>query len=118
MESPFSYRDWKRFFFISGEGWETLPNKNLDEAPRFLHQWGPRCLVHLFLLPSFASFVLCLVILFFFSVKACPHLKSRYKDLPKRVLGYVDEVKDFDDLINPNNLSLHFLGQEPSGGVL
>ena len=88
------------------------------KPPGFFINGGPRCLVHLFLLPSFASFVLCLVILFFFSVKACPHLKSRYKDLPKRVLGYVDEVKDFDDLINPNNLSLHFLGQEPSGGVL
>ena len=50
LESPYSYRDWKQnFFFVSSEGWETLPNKNLDEALRFL-----------LMPPSFVSFVLCL----------------------------------------------------------
>ena len=58
------------------------------------------------------------VFFFFFPAKTHPHLKSRYKDRLKRVLGYVDEVKDFDNLINLNCISLHFLGSEPSGGVL
>lgn len=44
--------------------------------------------------------------------------KSCYKDCLKRVLEYVKEVKDFDDLISLDNLSLHFLGLEPFGGVL
>ena len=61
LESPSSYRDWKQhFFFVSGEGWETLPNENLDEAPRFLRRGGTQCLVCLFMPPSFVSFVLCL----------------------------------------------------------
>ena len=55
---------------------------------------------------------------FFFPAKTRPHLKSRYKDRLKRVLGYVDKVKDFDNLISLNCISLHFLGSEPSGGVL
>ena len=60
LEFPSSYRDWKYcFFFVSDEGWETLPNENLDEAPRFLCQWGPQRLVHLFMPSSFISFVLC-----------------------------------------------------------
>ena len=82
-------------------------------------------MVHLFKLLSFVSFVLacnnlivCFFFFFFFLVKAHPHLKSRYKDCLKRVLGYVDEVKDFEDLISPNSLSLHFLGPKPSGSVL
>ena len=56
--------------------------------------------------------------MFFLLVKTRLHLKSRYKDHLKRVLEYVDEVKDFDELISPDSLSLHFLGPEPSGGVL
>ena len=56
--------------------------------------------------------------MFFLLVKTRLHLKSRYKDHLKRVLEYVDEVKDFDELISLDSLSLHFLGPEPSGGVL
>ena len=56
--------------------------------------------------------------LFFLSVKTGPHLKSHYKDRLKRVLEYVGEVKDFDELISPNSLSLHFLGPETFCGVL
>ena len=51
-------------------------------------------------------------------MKACLHLKSCYKDRLKRVLEYVDKVKDYDDLISPNSLSFHFLGPEPSSGAL
>lgn len=41
LDSPSSHHDWKQcFFFISGEGWEFLPSKNLEEAPKFLCQWG------------------------------------------------------------------------------
>ena len=105
------------FFFVSGEGWEILPNENLDEAPRFLHQWGIPVSGVSFYAPLFCFFCNMLITIwlyvfffFFFLVKTRPHLKSRYKDRLKWVLEYVVEVKDFDDLISPNNLSLHFLG--------
>ena len=52
------------------------------------------------------------------SVKARLDLKSHYKDRPKRILECVDKAKDYDNLISPNSLSLHFFGPEPSGGVL
>lgn len=55
---------------------------------------------------------------FFLSMKTRLHLKSRYKDRLNRVLDYVGEVKDFDELISPDSLSLHFLGPKPFGGVL
>lgn len=54
----------------------------------------------------------------FLPVKTCPHLKSHYKDRLKKVLEYVGEVKEFDDLIRPESLSLCFLSPEPIGGVL
>ena len=117
LESPSSYRDWKqRFFFVSSEGWEILPNKNLDEAPKFLHQWGTLVSSVSFYAPIFCFFCIVLMTIwlyvfsFSFLVKTRPHLKSRYKDRLKRVLEYVVEVKDFYDLISPNNLSFHFLG--------
>ena len=55
---------------------------------------------------------------FFLSTKTRLHWRSRYKDCLKRFLEYVGEVKDLDELISPDSLSLHFLGPEPSGGVL
>ena len=64
------------------------------------------------------NLVIDFILFYFFIVKTRPHLKSCYKDHLKWVLEYVDEVKDFDDLISPNNLSLHFLGLKPSSGVL
>lgn len=54
----------------------------------------------------------------FLLVKTCPDLKSHYKDRLKKVLEYVGEVKEFDDLISPESLSLRFLSPEPIGGVL
>ena len=62
LESPSFYRDWKqRFFFILGEGWETLSNENLDEALRFLCQWGTPVSGASFYAPFFHF--LCIVLL-------------------------------------------------------
>ena len=35
---PSSLRNWKpNFFFVSRSGWEFVPGKDLDEAPKFFH---------------------------------------------------------------------------------
>ena len=41
LDYPSSLRNWKpNFFFVSGSGWEFVPGKDLDEAPKFFHSWG------------------------------------------------------------------------------
>ena len=40
---PSLFRYWKsRFFFVSGDGWETLFNELWGEVPRLLRRWRPR----------------------------------------------------------------------------
>lgn len=89
LDSPFSHHDWKQhFFFVSSEGWEFLANKNLEESPKFLRQWGTpvscacfSCFLPFFLLCGACNeFAIC-----FLPVKTRPNLKSCYKDLLKRV---------------------------------
>ena len=46
-----------------------------------------------------------------------PHLKKRYHNCVKRVRDYLETVKDFDKLISPQSLFLHFLGPEPSNHI-
>ena len=46
-----------------------------------------------------------------------PHLKKRYHNCVKRVRDYLETVKDFDELISPQSLFLHFLGPEPSNHI-
>ena len=37
------------FFFISSEGWETIPGENLDDTPNFFVAWVLLCLVCLYI---------------------------------------------------------------------
>jgi len=50
-----------------------------------------------------------LVFLFTFSQR--PRLKKRYQRRAKRVKEYLESVKDFDELVSPQSLFLHFLVQ-------
>ncbi|KAL0016496.1 hypothetical protein SO802_003565 [Lithocarpus litseifolius] len=43
-----------------------------------------------------------------------PCLNKRYHDRVEKVREYLGTVRDFDDLISPQSLFLHFLGPEPS----
>ena len=52
-----------------------------------------------------------------FAIFQCPHLKKRYQHCVKKVKEYLESVKDFDELVSPQTLSLHFLGPEPSTKV-
>ena len=37
---PSSFYYWKsRYFFVSGDGWETLSNAFWGDVPRLLHRW-------------------------------------------------------------------------------
>ena len=40
LDYPLSLCNWKpNFLFISGSGWEFVPNEVLDEAPKFFRSW-------------------------------------------------------------------------------
>ena len=54
---------------------------------------------------------------FCFAVSQRPRLKKRYQHHVEKVKEYLESVKDFDELVSPQTLSLHFLGPEPSTKV-
>ena len=44
-------------------------------------------------------------------------LKKRYQRHAEKVKEYLESVKDFDELVSPQSLFLHFLGPKPSTKV-
>ena len=44
-------------------------------------------------------------------------MKKRYQLCAERVKEYLESVKDFDELVSPQSIFLHFLGPEPSTKV-
>ena len=52
-----------------------------------------------------------------FAVSQLPCLKKRYQLCVKKVKEYLETIKDFDELVSPQSLFLHFLGLEPSTKV-
>ena len=52
-----------------------------------------------------------------FAVSQHPRLKKRYQCRAEKVKEYLETVKDFDELVSPQSLFLHFLGPEPSTKV-
>ena len=57
------------------------------------------------------------ILVFLFAVSQRPRLKKRYQRHAEKVKEYLEFVKDFDELISPQSLFLHFLGPEPSTKV-
>ena len=49
-----------------------------------------------------------------FAVPQRLRLKKRYHSHVEKVKEYLETVKDFDELVSPQSLFLHFLGPEPS----
>ena len=45
-----------------------------------------------------------------FAVAQHPCLKKRYQQHVEKVKEYLETVKDFDELVSPQSLFLHFLG--------
>ena len=57
---PLSFCYWKsRYFFVSGDGWETLSDDLWGDVPRLLRRWGTPTL-------GASSFIFVLCFLFFF----------------------------------------------------
>ena len=97
-------------------------SSSLDEAPKFFRSWGVPVFGASF--SSFSYFSLPLwvtmiddLLVFLFLVSQRPRLKKRYQRRAERVKEYLESIKDFDELISPQSLFLHFLGSEPSTKV-
>ena len=52
-----------------------------------------------------------------FAIPQHPRLKKRYHGCVEKVKEYLEIVKDFEELVSPQSLFLHFLGPEPSSKV-
>ena len=64
VDLPLSFRNWKsRFFFGSGDGWETLSDDFWGDVPRLLHWWETLHLCAFASQEMFSFFFLILVII-------------------------------------------------------
>ena len=61
--------------------------------------------------------MVCDILVFLFVVSQCPFLKKRYQRCAEKVKEYLESIKDFDELVFPQSLFLHFLGPKPSTKV-
>ena len=52
-----------------------------------------------------------------FAVTQRPRLKKRYRHRAEKLKEYLEFVKDFDELVSPQSLFLHFFSPEPSTKV-
>ena len=57
------------------------------------------------------------LLVFLFLVSQRPRLGKRYQPRAERVKEYLESINDFDELVSPQSLFLHFLGSEPSTKV-
>lgn len=65
----------------------------------------------------FHMVMILMSIFLFLAASSCPHFKKRYHTLVNKVREYLEMVKNFDELISPQSLFLHFLGPKPSKHV-
>lgn len=91
-----SFRYWKsRFFFVSGDDFETPLGELWDDLPR-LHRWWET--------PTL--------------VKRRPKLKSRYRERVQNAIEYSQTIESWDDLVDPKTLAFYCLEPEPFAFVL
>ena len=128
---PLSFRYWKlRYFFVSGDDWETLFDNFWGDVPRLLRQWETFVLGafalhfsfsffnYFFFIRLFAWTVHPDLVPFFFLVKDHLELESRFAEHVRAVIEYASTIDDFDDLVDPRTLAHHCLGPKPSHYVL
>ena len=51
-------------------------------------------------------------------MKECHELESRFEECVQEAVKYASTIEDFDELVDPQTLSRHCLGLEPSHYVL
>ena len=61
--------------------------------------------------------MVCDILVFLFAVSQHPRLKKRFQRRAEKVKEYLETIKDFDELVSPQSLFLHFFGPEPSSNV-
>ena len=128
VDLPSSFRYWKsRYFFVSGDGWETLSDDFWGDIPRLLHRWetpllGAFAPQEMLPFPSLFSFILAIIpdlfLLLHSVVKDRPELEGRYNERVQVAVEYARTIEDFNKLIDPCTLACHCLGPEPSLYVL
>ena len=121
---PSSFHYWKsRYFFVSGDGWETLSDDLWGDVRRLLCRWET---------PLLGAFALQEMLLFsffnpghysdpcvlLFSVKEHPDLDNKFDGRVQAAVKYAATIEDFNELIDPRTLARHCLGPEPSLYVL
>ena len=133
VDLPSSFRYWKsRYFFVSGDGWETLSNDFWGDVPRLLRRWetpllgafAPHEMPLFFFLFYFFKLLFILVVtsnpflLLCFVAKEHSELESKFDEQVQAAVEYARTIEDFDKLIDPHTLARHCLGPEPSLYVL
>ena len=72
VDLPSSFHYWKsRYFFVSGDGWETLPDDFWGDVPRLLCQWetpllSAFALQEMLPFPSLFSLILVIILILVF----------------------------------------------------
>ena len=132
VDLPSSFHYWKfRYFFVSGDSWETLSDDFWGDVHRLLRRWEtPQLgafalhffffLVYLFtwIVPSDLVCVFFFFFFFCFIVRDHPKLESRFEKRVWAAVKYVSTIDNFDDPVDPRTLARHLLGLEPSHYVL
>ena len=126
VDLPSSFHYWKsRYFFVSGDGWETFSDDFWGDVSRLLRRWETP-LIGVFaphkMLFSSLTFGLYwssdLFLLLYFAVKERPELESKFEERVQAAIKYARRIDDFDELIDLRTLARHCLGREPSLYVL
>ena len=125
LHSSFHY--WKsRYFFVSGDSWETLSDDFWGDVHRLLRRWetpqlGAFALHFFFFLVYLFTWIVpfdLVCVFFFFLVRDHPKLESRFEERVWAAVEYVSTIDNFDDIVDPRTLARHFLGPEPSHYIL
>ena len=118
-----SFRYWKsRFFFVSGDDFETPSSEAWGDIPRLLRRWNPKLRgvnvsprLLIFVLLMWSSLTPLVVSL---AVKRRPKLKSKYQGRVEKAIEYANSIESWEDLVDPRMLAFYCLGPDPSPYVL
>ena len=100
-----SFKYWKsRFFFVSGDDFETPSSKEWGDVPRLLRQWGTSTLGASVFLPVPVFFLSVVFVadsyLLFYAVKRRPKLKNKYIKRVENSIEYALTIENWDDPVD------------------